>query len=185
MIYFISDTHFGHRNIIPYCNRPFSSVDEMNEVIINNWNQKVTPEDTVYFLGDFAFNQTRDSYTNLRKRLNGVIHLVLGNHDRVFGWTKELYASISRYKVIEASEGIKILLAHHPLWRKDPYKVLKQTAEAFDICLYGHCHNKIYDDEPSNYICVSLENWNYTPIALSDIENRYGPLAQLVRAPDS
>ena len=53
--FFTSDTHFGHANIIKYCNRPFSSLEEMNSTIIRNWNEMVKPEDTVFFLGDFCF----------------------------------------------------------------------------------------------------------------------------------
>lgn len=70
MIYFISDTHFYHKSIIPYCHRPFPSVDEMNEKLIQNWNNTVSKDDKVYFLGDFCFgsaNETRD----ILNRLNG------------------------------------------------------------------------------------------------------------------
>lgn len=70
MIYFISDTHFWHNSIISYCHRPFSSIEDMNEKLIKNWNDTVKPEDKVYFLGDFCLSnseRTRD----VLNRLNG------------------------------------------------------------------------------------------------------------------
>ena len=53
--FFIADTHFGHKNIIKYCNRPFANIEEMNETLIENWNKAVSAEDAVYILGDFAY----------------------------------------------------------------------------------------------------------------------------------
>lgn len=78
--YFISDTHFGHESRIRLANRPFSSVDEMDEQLIENWNSRVGPEDTVYHLGDFCFRNARGA-EHYRSRLNGTIHLIRGNHD--------------------------------------------------------------------------------------------------------
>lgn len=78
MIYFTADTHFGHANIIKYCNRPFSSVGQMDEVMILNWNGLVRPADTVYHLGDFAHRKWR----GVLRRLNGTIFLIPGDHDR-------------------------------------------------------------------------------------------------------
>ena len=81
MIYFTSDTHFYHKNIIKYCNRPFKDEIDMNNKLIDNWNSIVTNNDTVYHLGDFALT----SYNNLKdifNKLNGNIILIRGNHDR-------------------------------------------------------------------------------------------------------
>lgn len=75
MIYFIPDTHFCHSNIIKYCDRPFKDVKEMNETIINNWNNIVTNEDIVYHLGDFCLS-TDDEIKNIFNRLNGTIILI-------------------------------------------------------------------------------------------------------------
>ncbi|MBP3886841.1 MAG: metallophosphoesterase, partial [Cellulosilyticum sp.] len=84
-IWVTSDTHFDHKNIIKYCNRPFRTVDEMNNAIWQNWNSVVDVDDIVYHLGDFALGPS-DGYirrvNNLLGVLNGKIYLVKGNHDR-------------------------------------------------------------------------------------------------------
>jgi calcineurin-like phosphoesterase family protein len=78
-VWFTSDTHFWHARIIQFCQRPFASVDEMNEKLIANWNAVVVPDDTVYHLGDFSMAaRPVELYV---PRLNGQIHLVMGNHD--------------------------------------------------------------------------------------------------------
>jgi calcineurin-like phosphoesterase family protein len=79
MIFFTSDHHFDHANIIKYCNRPFLSVDEMNEEIVKRWNQVVDANDTVYYLGDFSLG--KGSVEKFVPRLNGEKYLVMGNHD--------------------------------------------------------------------------------------------------------
>jgi len=85
--FFTSDTHFGHQRIIELCERPFSSVEEMNEVMIDNWNSVVKPDDVVIHLGDVALGKIADSLP-LVGRLNGYKVLVPGNHDRVFSGEK-------------------------------------------------------------------------------------------------
>lgn len=80
-LFFTSDTHFGHANIIKYTGRPFASSEEMDEALIANWNEAVPKDGTVYHLGDFALC-SRTRAAALLARLNGEIHLILGNHDR-------------------------------------------------------------------------------------------------------
>src|SRR6185503_2555547 len=84
MIWFISDTHFNHNNIIKYSNRPFFSVQEMNETMISNWNNCVAPGETIFHLGDFMCGKRGDveGIKNLVSRLNGTKVLILGNHDQ-------------------------------------------------------------------------------------------------------
>ena len=81
-IWVTSDTHFNHANIIKYCNRPFSSVEEMNETIIANWNKVVSERDIVYHLGDFALGD-KSLIPNILRRLNGCIKVIMGNHDNL------------------------------------------------------------------------------------------------------
>lgn len=79
-VFFTSDTHFGHSNIITWCNRPFKDVHEMNEALIENWNSTVGPDDVIYHLGDFAFGGS-GFWKSIVERLNGKKYLILGNHD--------------------------------------------------------------------------------------------------------
>ena len=79
MVYFISDTHFNHKNIIKYCNRPFDSIEQMNETLINNWNDIVSDKDIIYHLGDFALG-SKELILDIVNRLNGSKYLIRGNH---------------------------------------------------------------------------------------------------------
>lgn len=84
MIYFTSDPHYGHANVIRYCARPFRDVQEMNEALINNWNSVVTQDDTVYVLGDFSLGFSEvERYSS---RLLGKKFLIPGNHDKLHSW---------------------------------------------------------------------------------------------------
>jgi calcineurin-like phosphoesterase family protein len=100
-LFFTSDTHYGHANVIKYCNRPFRDVEEMREVLINSWNAAVSPGDTVIHMGDFSFHERE--VASVLPRLNGTKHLVLGNHDKPHpsnkGRTQEKFLDwVSRYK---------------------------------------------------------------------------------------
>jgi len=84
MKYFISDLHFDHKNILKY-NAEFRSqwntIEEMNEGLIKLWNETVSPQDEVYFLGDLTFKMKAQNYINILSRLNGKVHWIFGNHD--------------------------------------------------------------------------------------------------------
>ena len=79
-----SDLHFGHSNIIRYCGRPFKSASHMNTELVRRWNSRVTPEDTVYFLGDFAMGPNVDAnfIVAMLQSLNGELFILMGNHDQ-------------------------------------------------------------------------------------------------------
>ena len=79
-VFFTSDTHFYHGNIIRFCNRPFKDVETMNETIISNWNNTVDQDDIVFHLGDFCLGGSAE-WTRILDRLNGRIYLIMGNHD--------------------------------------------------------------------------------------------------------
>lgn len=139
-IWFVSDMHFGHKNIISYCNRPYESVEEMNEALVDNWNSNVQATDTVYHLGDWAFHD----YHNLG-RLNGRIISVPGNHDfeRISkltpylpnGFTEEVhYLKIDKF--------YRFTLCHYPFesWRRE-----------YRFHLHGHTHGKPEDSGYAGY----------------------------------
>ena len=81
-VYFTSDLHFGHENVLRFDNRPFASVDEMDAELVRRWNNKVGKGDLVYVLGDFIWKTRNDEAPELIKNLNGQIILIKGNHDR-------------------------------------------------------------------------------------------------------
>lgn len=113
-IFFTSDTHFSHENIIRFCNRPFKNVDHMNEELIRRWNEKVGPDDIVYHLGDFAWGGS-DVWNKILQRLNGHIHLIMGNHDEKNlrqGYMRH-FESVSYQQHIYI-EGKSIYLNHYP-----------------------------------------------------------------------
>lgn len=174
-VFFTSDLHFGHKNIIAYDERPFKNVEEMDKTIIENWNRKVKPEDTVYILGDISwYNDTKtiDIYFNL----NGHKRLIKGNHDRVHGKVKNCFESIKDYDEIQVDDKTCIL-SHYPIhFYNHHYRGA--------IMLYGHVHNsheevyvqQIKNDMLRNNIPIKIFNvgtmmWNYEPVTLNEILN--------------
>ena len=160
MKYFlIADPHFGHKNIIRYCNRPFRDVGEMNKKIIRNWNNIVSKNDVVFVLGDYVFG--RELAREITPMLHGRKILIKGNHD---GYPNRFYRDcgfeeVSAYPVLFNF----CLLSHEPLQ-------LSETTPYFNF--YGHVHNdERYVDNLTSK-CVSVERINYTPILLLDTEEK-------------
>lgn len=158
-IYLIADTHFSHGNIIKYCNRPFSDIEEMNNTIINNWNSIVDKDDIVYHLGDFLLG---DNISDFVSKLNGKIYLVRGNHD---GKSINFYNNIGLEVVPTKTklEEYKIILSHRPLENN-------QIPDGY-INIHGHIHNAKLDSsfDSSKHRCVSVEVINYMPIEIENV----------------
>jgi calcineurin-like phosphoesterase family protein len=164
MIWFTSDTHFGHANIIKYCNRPFSNVQEMDEEMIKRWNDRVQHGDTVYHLGDFAFAKETSQLLQYVRRLNGQKFLVHGNHDR---FTKQKrpdnygFVQIEKYKEIKWGD-LKINLLHYPM-------LTWNGSHRGSWHLHGHCHGKLKHDLSLYRFDVGVDVWNYAPISIDDV----------------
>lgn len=170
MIYFISDTHFNHINVIEYCNRPFKNIQEMNNAIIDKWNETVKDNDIVYHLGDFALGKKED-INDLVSKLKGKIYLVRGNHDNWSASTYEkLGLNILRNPPIRLDE-YKLILSHTPI----PDKLI--PAEYINI--HGHIHNKLlyecvekYDSKlysMRKHINVSCDVTEFKPINIENL----------------
>lgn len=133
-IFFTSDTHFCHANIIKLCGRPFDNVEEMNEALIKNWNNTVGPNDIIYHLGDFCFAGSVEWHSIL-SRLNGRIHLIIGNHDEKN--LRQGYEQLFERIVPQARlfiEGYNVYLNHYPFMCYPGYK-------PYTIQLFGHIHS--------------------------------------------
>lgn len=157
--FFTSDTHFGHANIIKYCNRPFKSVEEMDEALIKNWNDKVQVGDTVYHLGDFSFGPA-EKYAS---RLNGMIRFVRGNHDRPL----EAYLNCKYFQfpdVLSIYVGKQqFFLSHyaHRVWPKSHRGTWH---------LYGHSHGTLPDDPDSMSFDCGVDCHNYAPLEFEEVK---------------
>ena len=153
-IWFTSDHHFWHRNIIKFSNRPFDDIYHMNEILIQNWNNVVKPEDKVYHLGDIALCSKNYVYQIL-DRLNGSVCLVKGNHDKInssftgFEWIKDYYE-------LTINKKTKLVLMHFPIesWNKKHHG---------SIHLHGHTHdtNKITG---LRRVHIGVDAHSYTPV---------------------
>ena len=167
MLFFIADTHFGHDNIIKYCDRPFASVPDMDEALINNWNNKVKDDDEVFILGDMFFKSNNEE--EILQRLNGRKRLIVGNHDE--SWMKKF--DYSRYfetvdNYLEMSIGKDYMtLCHYPMMSWNRFR----TA----YMIHGHIHNATYVDfwpyiaRRKKILNAGVEVNNYTPVTFEEL----------------
>lgn len=164
--FFLSDTHLGHSNILGFLKddgtklRDFSSIEEHDEFIIDNWNKTVKPSDKVYHLGDVVINRR---CLPLIARLNGHKRLVRGNHD-IFRTSEylEYFDEIYGCRILD-----NMIFTHIPIH--------SQEMRRFTANIHGHLHAKEvlasgYID--TNYLCISCEKINYTPISLDEIKQK-------------
>ena len=118
MLFFIADPHFGHQNIIRYCQRPFADAAEMDRCLTANWNARVGADDDIYILGDFSLKHAPEALDYYRA-LNGRKHLIVGNHDLYLKENRKVFerelCEICDYKELHAESGHTYILMHYPL----------------------------------------------------------------------
>ena len=158
-VFLISDPHFDHEKIIEFGGRPYESIEEMNESLIEKWNRTVTKNDMVICLGDWGWRGQK-SY-EYAKRLNGKIRLVMGNHDS--GNIKSL---INNFHSVHGSlKKGRLLLTHIPIVY-DKYRM-------WDYIVHGHIHREEDGIKDFRYINVNMDVWDrtekYAPIPLEEV----------------
>jgi calcineurin-like phosphoesterase family protein len=168
-IFYIADTHFGHANILRLNNRPFYSVEEMDRVMIENWNARVGKEDIVYIIGDFAFRSAVNP-TEIIKRLNGRKVLIQGNHD----WKslkdpafRRCFEEICDRKTIQDNNR-KVVMDHFPLIEWDGYIKGRYLVS-------GHIHNNITNNASKcmrmldNAVNAGVDINDFMPVTLDEM----------------
>ena len=176
-IFFTSDTHFGHQNIIRFCNRPFASKEKMDEELIRRWNSKVGPDDIVFHLGDFCWGGSQ-AWNDVLDKLNGKIYLCLGNHD-----LKNIRQGyIERFEDVQFQYYIriedKVIYLNHVPFATVPggYRGEKAVWQ-----LFGHIHTNPYpecvgkdDERCSNLMAtqydVGVDNNDFYPISFNEVK---------------
>ena len=166
-LFFTADNHFFHSNMIRFESRPFKNVDDMTIQMIDKWNKKVSKDDSVYILGDFAFGNAEE-ISKLLDKLNGNKYMIRGNHDHAlkdrdlqkkFGWVKD-------YHMLKYN-GLKIVLFHYPI-------AVWDCKHHGSIHLYGHVHSNKGDHHPldkaqNNSYNVGVDVNGYEPVSLEEI----------------
>ena len=168
MIYFISDTHFCHKNIIKYCKRPFATKEEMNEIMSICWNEIVRPEDTVIHLGDVVYACRPEEAVSVLNGLNGKIVLIKGSHDHgpLFDAIKSRFTEIHDMFLFTTILGLKIFLSHynHRVWPLSHYG---------SYHLFGHSHGNLLkhftQEQIGKAIDVGADSTNFYPQSIDFI----------------
>lgn len=175
-VFFSSDLHFGHNRGFLYEPRGFTSIEEHDAAIVENWNKVVKPEDSVYLLGDLMLNDNEGGIAKLNQ-LNGTIYYIRGNHcsDMRCVLYKEKTSMIPLCSQFETSwasvkkiNGYSFYLSHYPTMTS--YLENMAPLKHHLINLHGHTHSKskFYQDIPFMYN-VALDAHNNTPVSFDEI----------------
>jgi len=163
--YFTADLHIGHHNIISYDGRPFNTIVEHDQTIVNNWNSIVKKEDNVYFLGDFSlgYKKAKDYDKSIMLSLNGNKFFIKGNHDH--DQTVKSYKETGTYlgQLAEINiDGQIITLCHYAMlvWNKSHRGAWQ---------LHGHSHHSLPIDNTSLRLDVGINGTNYFPLSFQEI----------------
>jgi calcineurin-like phosphoesterase family protein len=165
MLYFTSDTHFGHHNILRYCNRPFDNIDDHDNALVDNWCSVVKKGDTVYHLGDFGYTKDIERLRKICNRLTGNIVLIRGNHDTNLDSLKFRFQAIKDTHLLSTKvldSKVRLFLSHYPhrTWQHRPRDCYH---------LYGHVHGNMGSYGLS--FDVGVDCWHYRPISIVEVHS--------------
>jgi calcineurin-like phosphoesterase family protein len=175
-VWFASDYHFHHANVIKFDGRPFDCVEDMNETLIENWNSVVKDNDIVFYLGDLSFNKNIGESKQLVNRLKGKIHFILGNHD-----DEKFIKELKRFESVSDYINLTIADKDHPQGKQSimmmHYAMLRwDKAHYGSWHLHGHSHHSLmkdpnYDDYYKRRVLdMGCNGWDYTPVSYSEIK---------------
>ena len=175
-MFFTSDTHFCHENIIKYCKRPFKNAEENDTELIRRWNEKVSKDGIVFHLGDVAFGDP-NKVDKILEQLNGIIYLVIGNHD----WRQIVNQHKWRFELMTQQINMKIgkrhvILNHYPMLAfSGAWRGLDASYQ-----LFGHVHTSPYTDEGldqarmkmlfTSQYDVGVDNNDFTPVSWKEVD---------------
>lgn len=181
MIWFTSDTHFGHARIVELSNRPFRDVGEMNEALVDNWNSVVSSNDTVYHLGDAVMGNFEENI-KIVGRLKGVKILVPGNHDRVssvesssrrarfYPQYLKFFDDIEREYVEYDFDGVNFAICHYPYYGDsqdiDRHKNMRPVDNGLPL-IHGHVHEKWRTN--GRMFNVGVDVNDFRPVSVSTV----------------
>jgi len=160
-VFFTADLHVGSKNIIGYCNRPYTSVEEMDEALITNWNSTVRTKDIIFILGDVIWGT--QNYSTVMSKLNGQKHLILGNHDN-----KQVYKKLMIDGVIQSMNQVKgITIDNNYIWMSHYCHRTWNGSHRGSFHLFGHSHSTLKTTNRS--MDVGVDNCNYKPISYDEV----------------
>jgi calcineurin-like phosphoesterase family protein len=175
-LFFTSDTHFFHKNILKYCDRPFENTREMNQTLINNWNAKVPKDGIVFHLGDFSLTAKPKELDTLINSLNGKIYLIIGNHEKDAlrtEYVRSHFAGIHDVAEIyikddEITYGEQhIVMCHYPM-------IVWNGSHRGSWQLFGHVHgglsNKGEIKHSPTQLDVGVDCHDYKPISYQEVK---------------
>ena len=188
--WFTSDLHIGHARISELAGRPFTDVEQMNEVLVDNWNALVRPDDVAYVLGDVCMGKIDDSLKYI-SRLNGIKHLILGNHDRPLMQKSEEKRQEWQQRYLDAGftslhdslvyiiGDYRFNLSHFPYdgdsHDGDRFNSLRLVDTGTPI-LHGHTHSKervTFSSKGTTQIHVGVDAWGHSPVSMQAIIDLY------------
>ena len=158
-VYFTADNHFGHSGARGLYRRPFASVAEMDQAMIDRWNSVVQPEDEIWHLGDFAVRQSSERVDHLLGTLHGSKHLVAGNNDDAAVTGCNGWQSLQQYAEL-VIDDIRLVLCHYP------FRTWRDMGKGA-INLHGHSHGRL-KPQPRQYD-VGVDVWDFRPVRLEEV----------------